>query len=228
MEANAEDAPSVTLTTETWMETFGINNSLETPVGIVKMGESQYQKFFDKKRSSEFGMAVETLKAPDVILIEPSKAKEGQETERPYSYVFIKTFNRNGEKIKFYASVTVMRDNMEVSVSSHYMNPSKVVERLTKFDRLYTNEALLSNSSEMHLAEQQDAVPDLLPTQENNVSQGKGTENSETDKETEQKFNKGERFLLASGAEGNANANPNPNDNEVEDFWIKIISLKKH
>ena len=87
------------------------------------------------------------------------------------------------------------------------MNPSKVVERLTKFDRLYTNEALLSNSSEMHLAEQQDAVPDLLPTQENNVSQGKGTENSETDKETEQKFNKGERFLLASGAEGNVNFN---------------------
>ena len=42
----------------------------------------------------------------------------------------------------------------------------------------YTNEALLSNSSEMHLAEQQDAVPDLLPTQENNVSQGKGTEKS--------------------------------------------------
>lgn len=74
MEANAEDDPSVTLTTETWMETFGINNSLETPIGIVKMGESQYQKFFDKKRSSEFGMAVETLKAPEVILIEPSKA----------------------------------------------------------------------------------------------------------------------------------------------------------
>ena len=43
------------------------------------------------------------------------------------------------------------------------------------------------------------------------TSASKGTENSETDKETEQKFNKGERFLLASGAEGNAN--PNPNDN---------------
>ena len=105
------------------------------------------------------------------------------------------------------------------------------MERLTKFDRLYTNEALLSNSSEMHLAEQQDAVPDLLPTQENNVSQGKGTENSETDKETEQKFNKGERFLLASGAEGNANANvdanPNPNGNEVEDFLDKNYIIKK-
>jgi hypothetical protein len=84
----------------------------------------------------------------------------------------------------------------------------------------------------MHLAEQQDAVPDLLPTQENNVSQGKGTENSETDKETEQKFNKGERFLLASGAEGNDNANvdanPNPNITRLGIFWIKIISLKKH
>ena len=40
-------------------------------------------------------------------------------------------------------------------------------------------------------------------------SASKGTENSETDKETEQKFNKGERILLASGAEGNVNADVN-------------------
>lgn len=32
------------------------------------------------------------------------------------------------------------------------------------------------------------------------ISEGKGTENSKTDKENEQKFNKGERYLLASGA----------------------------
>ena len=44
-------------------------------------------------------------------------------------------------------------------------------------------------------------------------SASKGTENSETDKETEQKFNKGERFLLASGAESNLN----PNGDEVGD-----------
>jgi hypothetical protein len=44
------------------------------------------------------------------------------------------------------------------------------------------------------------------------ISASKGTENFETDKENERKFNKGERFLLASGAESNANLNPNGNE----------------
>ena len=36
-------------------------------------------------------------------------------------------------------------------------------------NRRYTKTALISNSSDGRLAEQQDAVPDLLPTQENNA-----------------------------------------------------------
>ena len=50
-------------------------------------------------------MVVETLQKPDVVLVESSKAKNGQVTERPYSLVFIKTFIREGQKIKFYTSV---------------------------------------------------------------------------------------------------------------------------
>lgn len=204
MEQSAVLDPQITLTPESWLKTFGINNSLKTPVGNVKMGESQYQKFFDKKRSGEFGMAVSTLQEPDVIFKEPSQAKEGQETERPHSYVFVKTFDRNGEKIKYYTSVTVQKDNMEVSISSHYMNPARVKERFMTLERIYTKDTLLPNSSEMHLAEQQKAVPDLLPTQRNNVSfDGKGKENVGNVQENGEKFSKeaatkpkdGENFL---------------------------------
>ena len=47
--------------------------------------------------------------------------------------------------------------------------------------RIYTKQALIPNSSEWHLAEQRNAVPDLLPTQETNASSGgKGTEKSDT------------------------------------------------
>ena len=63
------------------------------------------------------------------------------------------------------------------------------------------------------------------------TSASKGTENSETDKETEQKFNKGERFLLASGEEGNVNLNnvvekgkDSPNDMETITMWADMSS----
>ena len=37
-------------------------------------------------------MVVMTLQDPDLILIEPSKAKDGHDSARPFSYVFVKTF----------------------------------------------------------------------------------------------------------------------------------------
>lgn len=45
-------------------------------------------------------MVALTLSDPDVIFIEPSQAKDNN-TERAYSYVYAKTFKRNGEKIKY-------------------------------------------------------------------------------------------------------------------------------
>ena len=48
-----------------------------------------------------------------------------------------------------------------------------------EFERAYTKETLLPNSSEMRLTEHQSDVPDLLPTQGNNVSSaGKDTQSS--------------------------------------------------
>ena len=223
MEASATPDPQISLTPETWAQTFGLNNSLKTPIGNVKMGEGQYQKFFDKSRSKEFGMAVETLRDPDIILIEPSQAKEGQTTERPYSYIFVKTFDRNGEKVKYYASVTVQRDNMEVSVSSHYMKPAKVFERLTTLERLYTKETLLPNSSEWHLAEQQNAVPDLLPTQENNVtSDGKGTNNSPNNQENLGKTSSPEEI---SAEEAKVDTNPTEAQKEAGNYQKGHINV---
>ena len=124
MENDAEISTEKELTAETWNETFDENNSIETPIGRVKMGENQISKFFEKNRTREFGMVAPTLSNPDVIIEEKSEAKDGG-SERPSSFLFVKTFNRNGEKIKFYASVTVKQDGLEVSVSSHYGSVEK-------------------------------------------------------------------------------------------------------
>lgn len=166
MEMSAEEDPKITLSPESWQNTFGLHNSIATPLGEVKMGEGQYQKFVDKKRSAEFGMAVMTLQDPDLILIEPSEAKDGHDSARPFSYVFVKTFIRDGQKIKYYTSVSVLIDGMEVSVSSHFANKTAIQKKLQEMERAYTKKSLLPNSSEWHLAEHPTDVPDLLPTQE--------------------------------------------------------------
>lgn len=189
MEENAIEYPEIRLTPQTWLETFGINNSIDTPIGKVRMGENQYAKLQDKKRTSEFGMISLTLSDPDVIFVEPSKAKGEDVAERNFSYVFAKTFKRNGNKVKYYTSVTVSIDGLEISVSSHFVNPNKMLNKLMEFNREYTKETLFSNSSEMRLAEHQSDVPDLLPTQENNVSStDKVTQSSQTKQEKEDKF----------------------------------------
>ena len=189
MEENAIEDPEIRLTPKTWLETFGINNSIDTPIGKVRMGENQYAKLQDKKRTSEFGMISLTLSDPDVIFVEPSKAKGEDVAERNFSYVFAKTFKRNGNKVKYYTSVTVSIDGLEISVSSHFVNPNKMLNKLMEFNREYTKETLFSNSSEMRLAEHQSDVPDLLPTQENNVSSAdKDTQSSQTKETKEDKF----------------------------------------
>lgn len=185
MEMSAEKDPKITLSPESWQNTFGLHNSIATPLGEVKMGEGQYQKFVNKKRSAEFGMAVMTLEDPDLILIEPSEAKDGHDSARPFSYVFVKTFIRDGQKIKYYTSVSVLIDGMEVSVSSHFANKTAIQKKLQEMERAYTKESLLPNSSEWHLAEHPTDVPDLLPTQEKSETSDDKDNTLSSDKQTD-------------------------------------------
>ena len=172
------------------------------------MGGNQITKFFEKKRTKEFGMVGPTLSNPDVIIEEASEAKDGN-AERGSSFLFIKTFNRNGEKVKFYASITVKQDGMEVSVSSHYMNKNKVKRALQESGVLYIREALLSNSSEWRLAEHRDDVPDLLPTQESNASENKDTHSFRNNSELSEKI---------ADAEANTDINPTEAQKEAGNY----------
>ena len=208
MESAAEISSEKELTPETWAETFDENNFIATPIGSVKMGGNQITKFFEKKRTKEFGMVGPTLSNPDVIIEEASEAKDGN-AERGSSFLFIKTFNRNGEKVKFYASITVKQDGMEVSVSSHYMDKNKVKRALQESGVLYIREALLSNSSEWRLAEHRDDVPDLLPTQESNASENKDTHSFRNNSELSEKI---------ADAEANTDINPTEAQKEAGNY----------
>ncbi|WP_438590487.1 PBECR2 nuclease fold domain-containing protein [Duncaniella muris] len=89
MEATAEVAPTIELTPENWIAQFGEDGTVETPIGIVKMGANQLLKLYSTKRTGYFGMIHPTLSTPDVIL-EEADPKEG--SERDSKYLFIKTF----------------------------------------------------------------------------------------------------------------------------------------
>lgn len=132
MEDNTSEIPQIELNPTNWIEQFGENGMVSTPLGKVKMGENQIAKLFEKGRSEQFGMIKPTLEHPHVIVEVPSEASDGN-TERASSLLFIKTFNgTNGKKVYYFKSVTVKKDGLEVSVSSHFDRAKRVKEALKK------------------------------------------------------------------------------------------------
>lgn len=183
MEANAEVAPAIELTPENWIAQFGEDGTVKTPIGIVKMGDNQLLKLYSLKRTEYFGMIHPTLNSPDVIL-EEADPKEG--SERDSKYLFIKTFVKSdGTRIVHFESVTVKKDGMEVSISSHEIKDKSLKNKMQNDIVLHLDEKL-SPSSEMRLTEtpSESEGPDLVPTSDNVSSDGKDNTLS-ADKQTD-------------------------------------------
>ena len=129
MKANAVIAPTVEINDANWKE------SVDTPIGTVKMGKNQKAKLFAKGREQQYGMLLETLSNPDVVLEERDK-EQNMFHERPSSYLFVKTFQKeDGSKYVHFESVTVSQGGMEVSISSHIIRENQLKNKL-KSDRL--------------------------------------------------------------------------------------------
>lgn len=172
MEATAEVAPSIELTPENWIAQFGEDGTVETPIGIVKMGANQLLKLYSLKRTEYFSMIHPTLNTPDVI-IEKNAPAEG--AERDSKYLFVKTFIKSdGSRLVHFESVTVQRDGMEVSISSHEAEGKAIKKEMQNGKILHLSESL-SPSSERYLTEapSESEGPDLVPTSDNVSSDGK-------------------------------------------------------
>ena len=148
MEQNAEDAPILELTLSNWFIEFGQEGLIQTPIGLVKMGENQYNKLIKACREKEFGMIKPTLTNPDIILEKSTHAKDGDVTERASSLLFVKTFHYGGKIVKFFMSVTVRREEMEVVVSNHIITRKGFENNIRKSVFAYKNKRLAPNSSD--------------------------------------------------------------------------------
>ena len=208
MESRAEKPRDIQLTPDSWYAEFGEEGKVVTPLGEVKMGENQVAKLFEKGRSKEFGMIKPTLENPDAIIEVPSSAIDGNE-ERASSYLFVKTFlGKNGEKVYYFKSVTVKKDGMEISISSHYDRAKRVREALEKGKLLYLkgggaqteqNQPSVSGTTSEEVNAGSSAGKDT-----NNSSNGNGSEATLT-------FNDGTNVPMTKDSKGR----PTPDYNQM-------------
>lgn len=183
MKANAEAVPQIELTPENWLAEFGAEGVVSTPIGEVKMGDGQYQKLIDQNREQYFGYIKPTLTNPDAIL-EEYDAKEG--AERDTKMLFVKTFIKSdGGRYIHFASVTVRKDNLEVSISSHEVKEKKVKEKMHNDNVVHLKETLLD--SEWRLTKPHNKGSDLVPTP-SVISKSKDTTSNAEIQTNEQKF----------------------------------------
>ena len=206
MEAEAAEIPLIELNPANWVKEFGEKGIVSTPIGEVKMGENQIAKLFEKGRSNQFGMIRPTLETPQLIIEVPSFAADGN-SERGSSLLFVKTFtDSKGRKIYYFKSVTVKKDGLEVSVSSHYDRPKRIKEALKKGKLLYRFDGGAQT-------EQRPADVSVATSRE--VSQGislagKVSESPETKQE------KAENSISARVKEASADVNTAPTEAQKE------------
>lgn len=127
MELNADIAPEIELTIENWDSLFGADGIVKTPIGDVKMGENQFTKLMRQGRNGKLGMIKPTLENPHIIIEETSEAKEEDSTERPSSYIFIRSFKKaDGTRYYYFTSITVSKEGKEVVISNHEKTKNRI------------------------------------------------------------------------------------------------------
>lgn len=144
MADNAEPERILEHTEDNWLQDFGKDGRVNTPIGSIRLGENQYKKAGREDRIKRFGLLKPTLERPDVILEKPAP-KEG--AERQTKYLFVKSFKKvDGTKILNFESITVKQGEDEVSISAHQIEPSKLLKELTESKLLWNRFRGDSNS----------------------------------------------------------------------------------
>ena len=195
MKSLAEVAPEMELTPENWEAEFGDDGIVNTPVGEVKMGENQYLKLLKKKRDRYFGMIKPTLTNPDMVL-EEHDPKEG--AERATKYLFVKTFIKpDGKRYIHFESVTVQKDNLEVSISSHEINEEALMKKVHQDKLIHLNDKF-SNSDE-RLTEPQKEGSDLVPTPNSISSDNKDNDIPAENQTADEKTDRWAKYRKSNG-----------------------------
>lgn len=147
--SDLENNPEPIITTkilsyEEWLKEFGLELKINTPLGVVKLGEHQFEKLYNKGRDSKFEMIKPTLTNPDLIVTSESVKKEGKTYERDYSYVFVKSFvSEDGIRKYYFTSVTNKIDDIEISISNQEKKYNRILGLLKSGKLVYIKKATM-------------------------------------------------------------------------------------
>lgn len=191
MELGADVAQEILLTIENWDKEFGEDGIVSTPIGDVKMGENQFAKLMRAGRNGKLGMLKPTLEYPDAIVEENSKAKEGTHTERPSSFIFIKSFRKSdGTRYYYFTSITVSVDGKEVVVSNQEKSRNRILRLLMEGSVIWrTPKDATTSSAEkqgldyVHPDKAEGETKGSVITPQNTPSVGKDSKQSDTKQE---------------------------------------------
>ena len=149
LETNPEPiVPSRDLSYEEWRKEFGLEQKINTPLGVVKLGEHQFEKLLNKGRDSKYNMIKPTLTNPDLIVTSESTKKEGKTYQRNFSYIFIKSFvGENGVRKYYFTSVTNKIDDIEISISNQEKQLGRIERLLTSGKLVYIKKATTPSTS---------------------------------------------------------------------------------
>ena len=220
--------PSIELefTPENWVAEFGEDGMVPTPIGDVKMGENQYFKLSQKKRTAYFGMVKPTLTNPDLIL-EEYDPKDG--AERDTKLIFVKTFIKpDGSRTVNFESVTVKKGGFEVSISSHEIDNEQLFKKVQQDKLLHLNEKF--SSSELRLTEPLQEGSDLVPTPNSVSSNTKGSgnvsdvqENSQENNLNSSNLDAGQNISAIARVPKDAKGNPLYEQTDADTAWDAIM-----
>ena len=196
MELGADVAQEIPLTIENWDKEFGEDGIVSTPIGDVKMGENQFAKLMRAGRNGKLGMLKPTLEYPDAIVEENSKAKEGTHTERPSSFIFIKSFRKSdGTRYYYFTSITVSVDGKEVVVSNQEKSRNRILRLLIEGNVIWrTPKDATTSSAEkqgldyVHPDKAEGETKGSVITPQNTPSVGKDKQSSATKQEKTENF----------------------------------------
>jgi len=138
---------NIEYTKDNWNKLFP-NNTVETPLGKVKLGENQFEKLdptipdpkditrVKQDRRHHLSYIEQTLKEPAFAI----KKDDGSKL------LYFKEIE-NGNKVKQYSSIMIDKDGMHISISSHPMNYKQIKKEINKNDVVYIAKEVTTNGA---------------------------------------------------------------------------------
>ena len=134
-------------TPESWQKLFP-DNTVQTPLGEIKLGESQYKKLDptipDPKNPSRqkqdrrhhLSFIHQTLTSPAFGIQKSDGSK-----------IFFKEFKVDGKSNKQYASIIVSKGDMDINISNYSMGYGQILKEAKKGDVIYTAPRVTADGS---------------------------------------------------------------------------------